>query len=41
MKDALIRLPFERQSKRPLFLRTKNPFRFSRKKAQEKKDIDE
>jgi hypothetical protein len=41
MKDALIRLPFERQSKRPLFLRTKNPFRFSKKKAQEKKDIDE
>lgn len=41
MKDAIIRLPFQMQSKRPLFLRTKNPIRFSKKQALEKKDIDE
>jgi hypothetical protein len=41
LKDALIRLPFDRQSVRPQFLRTKDSVRFSKKKAKEKKDIDE
>jgi hypothetical protein len=41
LKDALIRLPFESQSMRPEFLRTKEPIRFSKKKAKAKKDIDE
>ncbi|CAM3915822.1 spore germination protein [Mesobacillus thioparans] len=40
-KDAIIRLPFTMQYNRPQYLRTKNPVRFSEKKAKEKKDIDE
>jgi hypothetical protein len=40
-KDALFRLPFKKQAKRPVFLRTKDSSRFSKEKAQEKKDIDE
>ncbi|WP_246017696.1 spore germination protein [Mesobacillus subterraneus] len=40
-KDAIIRLPFTRQYNRPQYLRTENPKRFSKKKAKEKKDIDE
>lgn len=41
MKDSLIRLPFEDRAMRPQFLRTKHPFRFSKKKANMKKDIEE
>ncbi|UII55469.1 spore germination protein [Cytobacillus spongiae] len=41
LKDALIRLPFTKQSQRPEYLRTKKPSRFSPKKAKMKKDIDE
>lgn len=41
MKDALIRLPFKSQSKRPLFLRPKQTKRMDKKDAQKKKDIDE
>ncbi|SEN96422.1 GerA spore germination protein [Mesobacillus persicus] len=40
-KDALIRLPFQNQAKRPIFLRTKDSTRFSSQKAHKKKDIDE
>jgi len=41
LKDSFIRLPFRFQSKRPVFLNTKNPIRFSKEKASKKKDIDE
>mgnify|MGYP005750988621 CR=1 FL=1 len=41
MKDALLRLPFTLQSKRPQALRTKNPYRFAKKKGKRRKDIDE
>lgn len=41
MKDALIRLPFKNQSKRPLYLRPKQTKRMDGKDAQKKKDIDE
>ncbi|QIZ68872.1 spore germination protein [Geobacillus subterraneus] len=41
LKDAFIRLPFTSQSKRPETLRTEQPIRFNRKKAKEKRDIDE
>jgi hypothetical protein len=41
LKDALIRLPFSNQSTRPQQLRPNQPFRFSTKKAKQKKDIDE
>ncbi|PLR92692.1 spore germination protein [Bacillus sp. T33-2] len=41
MRDAIIRLPFNRQNKRPLFLRTGSPVRFNKKTANAKKDIDE
>lgn len=41
LKDALIRLPFSKQSKRPVYVRAERPKRFSKKKAQQKKDIDE
>lgn len=41
LKDALIRLPFSFQSLRPQYLRTEQPVRFSKKKANVKKDIDE
>jgi hypothetical protein len=41
-KDALIRMPFSKQSLRPQFLRTDQPVRFSQKKTKEKyQDIDE
>lgn len=41
-KDALIRLPFSKQSTRPEYLRTEQPVRFKEKKTKEKKqDIDE
>jgi hypothetical protein len=40
-KDALFRLPFKSQSKRPTFLRTNDSSRFSKEKASQKKDIDE
>jgi hypothetical protein len=41
LKDALIRLPFSFQSLRPKYLRTEQPVRFNKKKANVKKDIDE
>ncbi|MCM3670312.1 spore germination protein [Mesobacillus maritimus] len=40
-KDALFRFPFNMQAKRPIFLRTEKPQRFSEEKAKKKKDIDE
>ncbi|WP_316569535.1 spore germination protein [Neobacillus sp. YIM B06451] len=43
-KDVLIRFPFSAVSTRPMFLRTKNPFRFNPKnmrKLKEMKDIDD
>jgi Bacillus/Clostridium GerA spore germination protein len=40
-RDALFRLPFKSQSKRPQFLRTDDSSRFSKEKAYKKKDIDE
>jgi hypothetical protein len=40
-KDALIRLPFTNQRKRPLYLRTEQPARFNQEAAKRKKDIDE
>ena len=40
-QDAIIRLPFSSQSKRPILLRTKDSKRFNKKQAKEKKDIDE
>ena len=40
-KDAFVRLPFSQLSLRPSYLRTGKPERFSKKKATEKKDIDE
>ncbi|RBW71339.1 spore germination protein [Bacillus taeanensis] len=41
LKDALFRLPFSRQSLRPMQLRTKNPVRFNVKRDKQNKDIDE
>jgi hypothetical protein len=41
LKDAFFRLPLNKQSLRPLFLRTEQPVRFNRKDASQKKDIDE
>ncbi|MFD0825776.1 spore germination protein [Neobacillus sp. M.A.Huq-85] len=41
LKDSLIRLPFSKQSKRPLTLRTQNPIRFTPSKKSKKSDIDE
>jgi hypothetical protein len=40
-KDALFRMPFKSQAKRPTFLRTNDSSRFSKEKASQKKDIDE
>ncbi|PLR79304.1 spore germination protein [Bacillus sp. V3-13] len=40
-RDALIRLPFEKQALRPLFLRPEDPVRFNANKGNKKKDIDE
>ncbi len=40
-KDALFRLPFTKQAMRPQYLRTEDPKRFSKIKANKKKDIDE
>ncbi|MCF6139380.1 spore germination protein [Pseudalkalibacillus berkeleyi] len=40
-KDTIIRLPFTSQSLRPLNLQTEDTRRFSKKKAKQKKDIDE
>lgn len=41
LKDSFIRLPFVRQSNRPIVVQTENVERFSKKKAFENKDIDE
>lgn len=41
LKDALIRLPFSRQSLRPQYLRTQNPVRFTPEKKKKAQDIDE
>lgn len=41
VRDALIRLPFTMQAKRPLYLRTEQPIRFNPKSVKENRDIDE
>lgn len=41
LKDAIIRFPFSTLSKRPMALRTKQPDKFSTKKARQRHDIDE
>lgn len=41
LKDTIVRLPFSKDTTRPYLLRTKNPFRYSKEKANAKKDIDE
>jgi len=41
LKDSFIRLPFQKNPLRPVFLRTKNPIRYNEEKAKIKKDIDE
>ncbi|THE14184.1 spore germination protein [Bacillus timonensis] len=41
LKDAFVRLPFSQLSKRPTFVRPGDTVRFSEKKAEKKKDIDE
>lgn len=41
LKDSFIRLPFAKQSLRPIYLRTKDRVRFNEGKAKMKKDIDE
>lgn len=45
LKDAFVRLPYNKQSTRPMFLRPEDPGRFSWKRAQnknsKKKDIDD
>ncbi|WP_187118910.1 spore germination protein [Bacillus marasmi] len=41
MRDAYVRLPFSKLALRPSFLQTKNTKRFNKKKASERKDIDE
>lgn len=41
LRDSFVRLPFHALSKRPIALRTEKPIRFDKKKANQKKDIDE
>lgn len=41
LKDAFIRGSFKDLNRRPNYLRTKDPIRFSREKSHQKKDIDE
>ncbi len=41
LKDALIRFPFSKQSKRPQYLRTQKPSRFNPNEGKKKLDIDE
>ncbi|MGI8315916.1 spore germination protein [Halobacillus mangrovi] len=41
LKDAFIRLPFNRQTKRPIQARSNDPLRFNPKRAKERRDIDE
>jgi hypothetical protein len=41
LKDAFIRLSFDKQRTRPFLLDTKQPFRFHKKPAKKKKDIEE
>lgn len=41
LKDAFIRLSFDKQRKRPFLLKTKQPYRFPQKSSKEKKDIEE
>ncbi|TCP26626.1 GerA spore germination protein [Scopulibacillus darangshiensis] len=41
LKDAFIRLPYGKQSTRPMFLRPQDPGRFNYDRAREKNDIDE
>jgi len=40
-RDALFRLPFNKQAKRPQYLRTEDSMRYSKVKVNKKKDIDE
>ena len=41
LKDAFIRLSFDKQRKRPFLLNTQQPNRIPKKPAKKKKDIDE
>ncbi|NWQ42340.1 spore germination protein [Bacillus sp. EB106-08-02-XG196] len=41
LKDAFIRLSFDKQRKRPFLLNTKQPNRFHKKAVKEKKDIED
>ncbi|KMY50697.1 spore germination protein [Peribacillus loiseleuriae] len=41
LQDSLIRFPFKERAMRPQYLRTEKPYRYSKKKASIKKDIDE
>ncbi len=41
LKDSFIRLPFKKQTLRPVFLKTKKRIRFNEEKASMEKDIDE
>ena len=41
LKDAFIRLSFDKQRTRPFLLDTQQPFRFHKKPAKKKKDIEE
>ncbi|GGC98550.1 spore germination protein [Thalassobacillus devorans] len=41
LKDAFIRLPFNKQSKRPIQTRPVDSNRFNQKRANEKRDVDE
>ncbi|MCE7794449.1 spore germination protein [Salipaludibacillus sp. CUR1] len=41
MKDSVIRLPFSRQSQRPVHMRPDNPKRFNKQQARKTRDIDD
>ncbi|KAB2334930.1 spore germination protein [Cytobacillus depressus] len=41
LKDSIVRLPFSKDTTRPFLLRSQNPIRYSKEKANQKKDIDE
>ncbi|MEH7382898.1 spore germination protein [Bacillus sp. JJ1533] len=41
LKDAFVRLPYSKLSKRPTYVRPEDTKRFNQKKAEAKKDIDE
>jgi spore germination protein KA len=41
LKDGLVRLPFDRQYRRPSMLRPEDPLRMNKKRAKEKHDIED